>query len=363
MKTLLIEKQRVSANIAKINARAGEASVYAVLKGNAYGLGLLEIAEICRQSGISRFALTDVEDAIKLRQNGFHDEEILMLRSTSEPYFLEALVEYNLVGTIGSQDVALAMSGVADKRRTVIEAHIEIDTGMGRYGFLPSEFEKVVSVYKNLSNVALTGIYTHFSRAYDNEKLTRAQTAEFTALIEKLRSRGIEPGLVHAANSSALFRYDFCNFDAVRVGSAITGRMPSKLTYGLQRVGLLVSNIAEVRWVPSGTTFGYGGVYRAKRAMRIAVIPVGYADGFCMEKSHDSYRFSDTVRYMLSSLKRGITGKKLYVTINGVKARVIGHVGMLHTTVDVTDIDCSQGDLALFDVNPMFTAAVSKTYE
>jgi alanine racemase len=321
------------------------------------------MAQLLRSEGITRFALTDVEDAIRLRENGFQSEEMLMLRSTTETEYLEALVNYNLTGTVGSQDVALAVNGVADKHKTVIEAHIKIDTGMGRYGFAPGEIDKIISIYRNLPGIALTGIYTHFYRAYDSEKVTRRQVALFDGVLEKLRDRGIDPGLVHAANSSALFRFDFCNYDAVRVGSAITGRLATRYGYGLQKVGTVTCPVAEVRWLPKGSTVGYGGAYKARQIRRIAVIPVGYIDGFCVEKARDSYRPLETVLYMLSAMKRCILRKKLHVTINNTQARVIGHVGMLHTVVDVTDIDCAPGDIATFEINPILAGNITRTYK
>lgn len=362
MKTLQINKNKLKANVAKVRDRAGNVLVYGVLKGNGYGLGLLEMAELLRSEGIIRFALTDVEDAVTLRENGFQNEEILMMRSTTEPEFIEKIVTYNLIGTIGSQDAALALNGIADKHKTVVEAHIKIDTGMGRYGFVPGEIDKIISFYKHLSNVALTGIYTHFYSAWNSEKITRHQVELFEGVIEKLRQKGIEPGLVHAANSSALFRFDFCSFDAVRIGSAFTGRMATKGSYGLQNVAQIACPIAEIRWLPKGSTVGYAGVYRTREARRIAVIPVGYCDGFCVEKSHDSYRYRDAIRYMLSEFKRGLIRKKMYVTVNGTNARIIGHVGMVNTTIDVTDIDCSPGDMAHFDVNPLLTGSIKRTY-
>lgn len=362
MKRMLVEADRIKHNLSKIRERAGNSLIYAVLKGNAYGLGLLETARILKREGISRFALTDIEDAKLLRENGFQDEEILMLRSTTEPEYIEALVDYSLTGTIGSQDVGLVVNSIAEKRKTVIDTHIEIDTGMGRYGFDPSEFEKLVSVYRHLSNVALTGIYTHFCRAYDNEKKTREQVRVFEEVISKLRAKGIEPGLVHAANSSALFRYDFCNFDAVRVGSAITGRLSTKSNYGLRSVGYVTDRIAEVRWIPKKTTIGYGSSYRSRQPMRIAIIPVGYVDGFYAEKARDSYKFLETVRYILSDLKRGLMRKKAYVRIGDCHLRVLGHVGMLHTVVDATGVDCELGDEVIFEVNPLLTGNINRQY-
>lgn len=362
MKKMVIEAEKVRNNLVKVRERAGKALVYAVLKGNAYGLGLLEMARLLRQEGINHFALTDIEDAILLRENGFQDAEILMLRSTTEPAFVEALAEYALVGTIGSQDAAMVLNSVAEKRRTVIEAHVEIDTGMGRYGFDPADFDKIESVYRHISNVALTGIYTHFCRAYDSEKVTREQVRQFDELLARLRGKGIEPGIVHAANSSALFRYDFGTYDAVRIGSALTGRIAGKGSFSLRKVGTVTESIAEIRWIPAKTTIGYGAAFRSRAPMRIAVIPVGYVDGFCAEKGKDSYKPLEALRYMLSDFKRMLLRKRVYVKIGNSSARVLGHVGMLHTVVDVTHIDCAPGDLVEFEVNPMLTGNIQREY-
>ena len=282
-----------------------------------------------------------------------------MMRSTTEPEFIEKIITYNLIGTIGSQDAALALNGIADKHKTVVEAHIKIDTGMGRYGFVPGEIDKIISFYKHLSNVALTGIYT-ISTALGKRKDNGHQVELFEGVIEKLRQRASSPALYMRAHRP--FRFDFCRFDAVRIGSAFTGRMATKGSYGLQNVAQIACPSAEIRWLPKGSTVGYAGVYRTREARRIAVIPVGYCDGFCVEKSHDSYRYRDAIRYMLSEFKRGLIRKKMYVTVNGTNARIIGHVGMVNTTIDVTDIDCSPGDMAYFDVNPLLTGSIKRTY-
>ena len=363
MKELLVQTEKIKANLALIRNRAGDAVIYAVLKGNAYGLGLLPVARVLRENGIKNFALVEVEDAIALRSAGFDNEEILMLRSTTDEEYIDALAEYNLVGTIGSYDAALAFAGVAERRGTVVEAHIEVDTGMGRSGFLPEELDKIISVYRNIPNVALTGIYTHFAKAFSSEKATRAQAEAFENVVDRLHAAGIDPGLVHAANSSALFNYDFCRYGGVRIGSAITGRVATRMKFGLQPVGVLRASIAEMRWLTKGCTIGYGGVYTTKKPVRIAIIPVGYADGFCVKKEPDSYTAAETVLGMLSTLKRGLLRKKVYVRIGQSRARIIGHVGMMHAVADVTNIDCAPGDIVTLDANPIYCGAVPKRYE
>ena len=152
-KFLIVERQKVRNNIKKVRQRAGSATVYGVLKGNGYGFGLLEMADMLRDEGISHFAVTEPRDLIVLRNSGFIDEEILVMRSTSIPEEIEKLIEYNGVATIGSYEAAVALNGIAEKNTASVEAHIEIDTGMGRYGFLPEESDKVVNVFKYFSSL------------------------------------------------------------------------------------------------------------------------------------------------------------------------------------------------------------------
>ena len=357
-KYLVVEREKVRSNIKKVRQRAGSATVYGVLKGNAYGFGLLEMADMLRDEGISHFAVTEPRDLVILRNSGFVDEEVLVMRSTSIPEEIEKIIEYNGVATIGSYDAAVAINGIAEKNATNAEAHIEIDTGMGRYGFLPGESDKVISVFKYLSSLNITGMYTHFYKAFSSGKTTKTQFNEFMRAVEAVRQAGFDPGTLHAANSSALLKYPYTVLDAVRVGSALTGRVAAKGNFGLSKTGYAESNIVEIRWLQKNQTIGYGGDYVCRKGTRIAVVPLGYADGFCAEKQRDQYTFHSTSLVCLSALKAWLTGKRLTVSVNGRPARVLGHVGMQHTVIDVTDLDCAIGDAVRFDVNPILAGAM-----
>ena len=143
-----------------IRDSARGAALYGVLTGDGGGAGLTELARLIRDEGISRFAVGTVEEAQALREAGFEDEEILMLRATVDREELERLVDLNVVCTISSVDTGLALNAVAENRSTVAEAHIQVDTGMGFGGFLVGEPEKILLAYRSLPNVALSGIYT-----------------------------------------------------------------------------------------------------------------------------------------------------------------------------------------------------------
>lgn len=355
MKALIVEKDKIKQNIEKIRERASGVPIIAVLKGNGYGLGLCELAGVVRDNGITSFAVTDPEDALKLRNAGFADEEILVLRSTALNEDIKLIIEACATATVGSYDAAVALNGIAEKQGLVIDAHLELDTGMGRYGFLFSEMDRVLSVYKYMSNLNITGLYTHLCCAFASKKITVAQIDKLQKTADRILEEGLNPGILHALNSAALFKQDgLATLDAVRVGSAITGRIPAKCKHDLKRTGYLTCPICEIRWLPANHTIGYGAAYITKKPTKIAVVPLGYGDGFVVEKTRDIYRFRDLLRYQLAELKKWTGTGRIYVMVGGRRARVLGHVGMGHTVIDVTDIECNVGDLVSFDVSPLY---------
>ena len=363
MKRLVIETDKLKSNIEIVKKKADGRLIYGVLKGNGYGLGLLQLARVLRDAGIDRFAVTEPSDALRLRMAGYIDEEILVLRSISSVEEATELLEAKATATIGSYADAVLLNGLAEKRGEIVEAHLKIDTGMGRYGFLPNEYERIVSIFRYMTKLSITGVYTHFYCAFGDEKKTKKQTDEFLALVEKLRTAGYDPGIVHAANTPYLFRFDLAGTDAVRIGSAFTGRCVVKNT-GLKPVGVVKCEISQLRWLPEGHTVGYGGAYVTKKPTRIAVIPFGYADGYLLSRERDIFRFRDILRYIAADLKLLLRRKPLTVSIGGKRAKVLGHIGMLHTVADVTSIDCTETSTVTFDVNPMYISqSVERIYE
>jgi alanine racemase len=352
-KYLVVDRQRVRNNIQQIKRRAGDAIIYGVLKGNAYGLGLIEMADMLRDEGISHFAITEPRDLIILRNSGYIDEEILVMRSTSIPEEIEKLIEYNAIATVGSYDTAIALNGIAEKHQTSIDVHIEIDTGMGRSGFTPEEYDRVLSVFKYMSSLRIAGMYTHYNRAFASGKAVKAQYDKFMRVVEQVKRAGFDPGIIHSANSSALFKYPYTIMDAVRIGSALTGRVSAGGNFGLQKVGHAECQIIEIRRLQKGQTIGYGGDYKCKKSIKIAVLPIGYTDGFCTDKQRDMFRFKDAVFAGLSGLKSWMMRKTTTAVINGKTVPVLGHVGMQHTIINVTDVDCSVGDWVKLEVNPL----------
>ncbi len=354
MKTLVIERQAVKQNLTIIKERAGSAAIYGVLSGDAYGAGLVDMAKLLRDEGINRFAVSESADAEALRKAGFVEAELLMLRATTDRAELEKLVDLNVVCTISSAETGMVLNGLAESRSTVVEAHIQVDTGIGYGGFLCAEPEKILSVYKNLPNVAISGIYTQIHSVKADGKNATAELNSFKRLLANIHAAGFETGTIHAAGSFALLHYDFARLDAVRAGSALLGRCRRTKGDGLQRVGYGESALEDPRWLPKGHTVGGEHLVTLRRPTRVAVLPVGYLNGFGVARVRDGGLFA--------ALRRWWKGRKITVRIGGERARVIGRVGGVETLLDVTNLKCAAGDLVYFDIDPLYAKGLVREY-
>lgn len=346
MRKLVIEKAAVKHNLSVIKEKAAGTVIYGVLTGDGGGAGVVPMARLLRAEGIGRFAVCEVKDAEKLRQAGFEDEEILMLRATTDREELEQLVDLNVVCTVSSVDTGLALNALAENRSTVACAHIQVDTGMGFGGFLVSEPEKILLAYRSLPNVALEGIYTQLHDMKPNDPEAAHQLEQFHRVLDTIHAAGYETGMVHAAGSFALLHNDGARLDGVRAGSAILGRCRRTRDDRLKTVGYGEVPLAEARWLPKGHSLGTDKPIVLKKPTRIAVLPVGYQNGFGVTRPRETG--------FLALWAQWRRARKRTVRIGDQKARVVGPIGATETLLNVTNMKCSAGDLATFDIDPLF---------
>lgn len=349
MNTLVIEKSALKQNVNRIKELSGSAYIYANLSGDGMGLGAATLAQFLRDEGIRRFAVDAVESAQALRKAGLVDEEILMLRSLTDRAALEQLADLNVVCSVGSLEAGMALNAVAENRATVVEAHLEIDSGMGFGGFPAEETEKIVSVVRNLPNVAFSGVYTQLS----SSRALSAQLELFCSAVEALRAAGCETGLVHAAGSFALLRSDLSHLDAVRAGSALLGRCARVRGDGLSLVGYGQAAVESIRWLPAGHTVGNELRKTLRKPTRAAVIPVGYQNGFGLERAPSGLR---------AALRALLHRRRYTIRVNGHRARVLGSIGESQTLVNVTGLKCAEGDPATFEVDPLFARGFRREF-
>lgn len=352
MKAYVVDSDGLRNNVRILKkAIASPTIMWAVVKGNGYGLGISELASLLLQEGIYHFSVTEPEEAEKVRACST-SAEILMLRPCCDLTSLECLLHIGAICTISSLEDAAVLSALAQNLNLTARVHCKIDTGMGRYGFHRDEISQIAQVYQ-LPGLQVCGTYTHFHSAFCNNVDTQAQFQQFQQVLQSMRNSGLEPGMCHCCNSSAALKYPEMHLDAVRLGSALLGRLSCNNQIGLQRIGWAEASVDELHIVRKGESTGYGAGWHAKRNSTLAILPIGYFHGFGAEYGHDLFRFRDGVRTALSSIRAALKRKKLTVTIKGKSYPVCGHIGMLHTAVDVTGSDVHQGDVAQLNVNPL----------
>ena len=303
-----------------------------LVKADAYGHGAVPVAKKLEELGADYLGVACLDEAIELRQAGIQ-APILILGWTPAIY-TEDLVKYNITQACYDLDYAKALSEGAQKAGGTLTVHIQCDTGMTRLGFLCNEARMAQSAQEIIQAVHLPGlkaegIFTHFSDSDGSEEYTMMQFDRFLDIIQQVKDLGYEFAIRHCANSAATLLYPATYLDMIRPGIVLYGHFPdSKMDPGLcdlVPVLELKSRVATVREVPAGTCVSYGRTATLQRDSRLAVIPVGYGDGYC----------------------RGYSNQ-LTVLIDGHKAPITGRVCMDMCMVDVTDLpDVKEGDIAV----------------
>jgi len=357
MKKLEIKYDDLIQNINTIKNICGNSKIIAVLKGNGYGLGITQFAEVLLENQIDFFAVSELDEAEILRGTGFNNE-ILLLSPTINKEEAEKIASLSITAAVGSVDSARVLSETGVKTK----AHIKIDTGFGRFGFHINELDEAANQLKSFENIEYSGVFSHFSNSFGKKiESSKKQFDLFMSAVERLNSLGINPEIRHICNSCGALRFDFARLDAVRIGSAFLGRLPVENTFGLKRIAHLKCSISEIRTLPKGSNVGYADTYKTKRDTKIAIIPVGYKDGFGVEKSRDTFRFMDILRYIYGDVFS--LGKKLYVGINGKNVPIIGRISMYNIIADVTDVDAKPGDTVILECNPiLIDSSIKREY-
>jgi len=313
-----IDLDAIAHNVRQLKRHIGErVKLMAVVKANAYGHGAVPVARTALESGAERLAVNRVVEGIELRRAGIA-APILVL-GYFPPWEAEAVVRHGLIPTVTEREVASALAEAAGRLGKAVPIHIKVDTGMGRFGLLPEEVVDFVQGLADFPNLHLEGLYTHFAAADEADKsYTRRQFGIFLDVLKRLEEAGVEVPIRHAANSAATLDLPETHLDMVRCGIAIYGLYPSaevSRSVPLRPAMSLKSRVARLRTLPAGSCISYGCTYITSSPTRVALVPVGYGDGY---------------HRLLSN--RG------QVLIRGRRAPILGRVCMDQLVVDVSDI-------------------------
>ena len=294
-----------------------DCEVMAIVKANAYGHGAEETARALARLGIGRFAVASVDEGIALRQAGV-SASIVVLGALFEEQVLD-LVAHKLTPVVSDGQILPALAKAARSHTSPYPIHLKVETGMGRLGFSSEELLSLLDNPLLRNPLQVEGMMTHLADADGKDgTFTERQLGAFRAVVDQIRQRGISLPLVHAANSAAIVRFPDAHFSLVRPGIMLYGyhTLPATVPApDLRPVLSLHTKIVQLRTIPRGGTVSYNGTFVATRPTRIAVLPIGYADGYSRQLSH-----------------RGS------VLIRGRRASIVGLVCMDMIMVDVTDM-------------------------
>ena len=309
--------------VLKVNAQGSQ--IMAVVKADAYGHSAAAIAPVLEENGADYFAVSNIDEALFLREKGIA-KPILILGYTPVNKALE-LSNNDLSQCVYSKEYAENLSAFAKENNIQIKVHIKLDTGMSRLGFdcrsacLCGISEAVLSA--KLEGFMVEGVFTHFAvsdRTIENEDgFTNEQYSRFIKAVQTLKQNGVNPTLVHCANSAAFLQDEDKHLTLSRVGIALYGLSPAsdlELKQNLIPVMTVKSVVSMVKEINEGDTVNYGRTFKADKKMKIATISAGYADGYPRSLSN-----------------------KGFVIINGQKANIIGRICMDQMCVDVSEID------------------------
>lgn len=337
----------IAHNFRVVQAAANGRKVLAVVKADAYGHGIVPVAQRLQAEGVDGFGVALAEEGLELRQAGI-DRAILVLNGINGGAHRD-IIAAGLTPVLYDPSEAAAFEAVAAGRP--IDVHLKVDTGMGRLGVPLADLTDFLRDVRRFPSIRIVGLMTHLSTADADPDYVAEQLAGFKHAEGLVRRFGHEPAVLHAANSAAVFRHPETHFDWVRPGISLYGYPGSdSIDAPLRPAMRWRTEVLRVRILQAGESAGYGRSFRATRETRLATIPLGYGDGL-----------------LRSASNRG------HVLIRGVRCPIVGNIAMDLTTIDASAVpDVAVGDEALLlgeqrgatlDARDLATAAGTIPYE
>ena len=325
-----IDIDAIKNNFNLIKTASKNKKVCCVIKADAYGHGAVQLARVYKELGADLFAVSNIEEAIQLRENGI-DKDILILGYTP-PACAKLLSEYKIHQCVYSYSYGKALHDASIKAKVKIKIHLKIDTGMGRIGFIcidekSNGLRNAVRVLQ-MPNFKVEGIFTHLAIADEGEngkEFSLNQYQKFIFAKNYLENKGAKFKYHHCSNSASILDFPEFSDNTVRAGIILYGMDPSSEV--INKVPLipamtLKTIVSHVKDVTAGQSISYGRTFIAKEKMRVATLAIGYADGFL----------------------RGTYIEDRFVLINGHSAKILGRVCMDQVMIDVTGVSCHVGD-------------------
>lgn len=278
---LEIDLGAIKNNIDRLE-RLSNCPVMLVVKANAYGHGLVEVSAAAQSAGVRWLGVARIEEGLTLRKAGI-TTKILVLGYTPPKRIPEAIKE-NISVSVYDQEIVQEYAEAARSINATVNVHVKVDTGMGRLGVFSNDAVEFVNWLKNIHGFSIEGIFTHLARADEpGFSTTEEQISRFNNVLKELENQGIQPEIVHAANSAGDINFPSSRYDIARCGIAVYGLNPSKdtkLSPGFIPSLSWKTHITGIKTLPPGHGISYNFHYFTQKTERIGVIAIGYADGF-----------------------------------------------------------------------------------
>jgi len=315
-----IDSSALRENFSKMQQRVGrDIRIMAMVKADAYGHGMVQTAARFAEAGCDCFGVAEIEEGVELRSTGIQGQIFVLLGF--QPSQEQLFFDYNLTPVVFTYEAMDLLSQAAVRNGKEMAVHLKVDCGMGRLGIMPAELQNFLSQLENFPGISLAGIMSHFPLADD------AQSTHTLAMYQQykevcMQSSQQAPVLCHIANSGAALYFPTTCCDMVRLGISLYGYYPDG-TKGTQQAReeklvpamSFTTQVVQIKTVPEATGISYGHTFVTEKKTKVAVLPVGYADGFLRSLSN-----------------RG------QVLIKGRRARIIGRICMNLCMADISEI-------------------------
>lgn len=316
-----IDLDAIAHNTREVKKFTGDrVELMGVVKADAYGHGVIEVVRTLLDNGVSRLAVSMLDEALQIRKMGINVP--ILILSYTDPSRADEIVLNDVTQTVFSLDLARALSDAAVRLGKYVKIHVKVDTGMSRVGFMPgyNAVKNIMEIGK-MPGIVIEGIFTHFASADESDRsYTMMQFERFMSLCNELSRVGIHIPVKHVCNSGGIIQYPQMHLDMVRPGIILYGLYPSQEvdrgSISLKPAMSLKANVILVKEVDKDVYISYGRTFRTSRKSKIATIPIGYADGYTR---------------LLSNKGR--------MLVNGEFAPVVGRICMDQCMIDVTDLE------------------------
>ena len=299
-----------------------ETKLCAVVKANAYGHGAIPVAVTCMEAGADYFAVALVQEAVELREAGITKPILVLGAMPVRPSMADICVRFNISHAVFDEERLNLLNEAGLRRGKKAKIHLALETGMHRIGIKIEEAAAFAEKVKQMKGIEVVGAFSHFSAAdVEDKSYADFQYAQFMKGVQALEAAGLKIPIKHICNSAGIAELPQYQLDMVRLGLGLYG-INARNKHILNNVATLKTTILQIRDVPKGDSIGYSRRTTLERDSRIAAIPIGYADG----------------------LNRHLGNRGCYCLVNGQKADYVGNICMDVCMIDVTDIDCKEGD-------------------